>query len=363
MQESAQQRHQEDQKLARAALQNSAAWSELVERYSGAISQLCCGVCPEEDRGASFSEIWEALRTDDGALLRRYDGRASLHSFLQFAAVDVLSRRIQALLRSDPSRGWAALEMFFSREIRRQIYSLAGSPQQLAAMGMLAEDVYQDLALELGADGFRRLQAYDGRGSFAGFVRRVLRNLCLDWRRKQTGRRRLPAAIERLGELEQRAYQWMCWSGCSVEEVQSRLRGRAPEGEVQEAIRRVEEAVAAHKPLPRTVAAGSGLDMEQEPVANSPSPERILLEAEKDQQRETLLSLVHSVVAALPLEQRLYVRLRFFEEPPLSPRQIAVALGTKEKDVYRIRQDVAAALRDELARAGFDAESFNLFRG
>jgi RNA polymerase sigma factor (sigma-70 family) len=226
----------------------------------------------------------------------------------------------------------------------------------------MAEDVYQELALELGADGFRRLQAYDGRGSFAGYVRRVLRNLCLDWRRKQMGRRRLPAAIERLGELEQRAYRWMCWSGCSAEEAVSRLRGRAPEARIREAVRQVEELAAAQRPLPQRVAAGSGLELEQEPVAATPSPERLLLDAERDEQREELLRLVQAVVEKLPLQQRLYVRLRFFEEPPLSPRQIAAVLGTKEKDVYRIRQDVAAALRAGLASVGVDAESFNLFR-
>ena len=154
-------------------------------------------------------------------------------------AVDVLSRRIQRLLRTEPSRGWVVLEKFFSREIRRQIYAVAGTPRQLAAMGVMLEDVYQDLAVELGADGFRRLRAYDGRGSFAGFVRRVLRNLCLDWKRKQTGRRRLPTAIARLGELAQRAYEWMAWSGYSAEEVRSRLKGRAPDEEISEAIQSV----------------------------------------------------------------------------------------------------------------------------
>ena len=363
MQDSTPNRHEEDQRLARAAPQNAAAWRELVDRYGRAIWQYCCSVCPEAEREASFAEFWSALRVDESALLRRYDGRSSLQSYLLFVAVDVLSRRVQALLRSDPSRGWAALEMFFSREIRRQICAVAGSPRQLAAMGMMPEDVYQDLALELGADGFRRLQAYDGRGSFAGYVRRVLRNLCLDWRRKQTGRRRLPEVIQRLGELEQRAYQWMYWSGCSAEEVQSRLRGRAPEPEVREAIRRVEEAAAARKPLPRRAPAGAGLDLDLELVATTPSPEHILLEAEKDEQREDLVRLVRAVVEKLPLQQRMYVRLRFFEEPPLTPRQIAAVLGTKENEVYRIRQDVAAALRTELANAGVDAERFHLFRG
>jgi RNA polymerase primary sigma factor len=364
MQPSTQNRHEADQLLAREALRSNSGWRRLVDRYGPAIWQLCASACPEKEREASFAEFWQALAAEQGALLRRYDGRASLVAYFQFLAVDLLSKRIQALLRSEPSRGWLLLEGFFSREIRRQIATVAGSPRQLAAMGVMMEDVYQDLALELGEDGFRRLRAYDGRGSFAGFVRRVLRNLCLDWKRKQMGRRRLPTAIARLGELEQRVYEWMSWGGCSAEEVQSRLTGSEPKDEILEAIRKVEQAVAKHQLLPQRVAAGSGFDLERLSAAGSaPSPERMLLDGEKEEKRESLLRLVQEVVERLPAQQRLYVRLRFFEEPPLTPRQIATVLRAKETDVYRIRQDVASALRAELVRAGVDRESFLLLEG
>ena len=359
-----QKRHEAEESLVRQALESASAWRELVDRYSPTIWHLCSSACPEAERETSFAEFWQTLSAEGGALLRRYDGRASLQSYLQFVAVEVFSRRIQALLRTEPSRGWTILEAFFSREITRQICSVAGSPRQLAEMGATPEDVQQDLALELGADGFRRLRAYDGRGSFAGFVRRVVRNLCLDWRRKQTGRRRLPKAVERMGELAQRAYELMEWNDCTEDDVRDHLRGSAPDQEIQEAVRRVTETGTLHRPLRRRVPAGSGLELEREPATSSPStPEQLLLQEEKGAQRGRLLRLVEQVVARLPAQQQLYVRLRFFEEPPLTPRQIAEALGLKEADVYRMRQDVVTSLRVEMARSGVDRESFLLFEG
>jgi len=363
MRESSQERREADLELARSALQSDQVWQQLVERYGPVLWRLCGEVSADSERENVFAECWSVLRDDNGAVLRRYDGSSSLACYLQFVALDVLSRRVQTLLQSDPSQAWLVLEKLFSQEIRRQVFTVIGSPRQFATCGVLVEDVYQDLAMALSADSFRRLRAYSGRGSFVGYFRRVVRNLCLDWKRKHQGRRRLPAAIARMGELEQQAYQYIFWDGCSQEDVETRLKDHGDSETIRRVLHRVQDAVETREYINVRPVVGTGLDLECENVPSSAAtPEELLLEEEYTAERERLLGLVRQAVHHLSVRQRLYIRLRFFAETPLSPRQIAEVLGQPEREVYHLRQETAEALRVELARIGLDAQKLAFLR-
>lgn len=346
-----------DRAWIETALRNSDAWRQFVDHYSPDLWKLCKSVCAESECNAAFVECWKALRANNDLLLRKYDGRSSVRTYLLQVGVDLLAGRLRALLSTDPERVWEAFERFFGKEILQMIFRVAGSPQQLGAFGSSVEDVYQDLAIELSTDGFRRLRAYDGRGSLTGFVRRVLRNLCLDWRRKQRGRRRLPVAILNLGEVEQQVYQWMYWSGCSAEEAEGRLLGRKTEREAQELVKRVQETAGPSRPGKRGPERSVSFDAELHlPMTASSSPEEILLDAERDAERERLLDFIQRTVGQLATNEQLYIRLRFHREPPLPPQEIAAFLGVSTVEIYRIRQQVVRRLREELTRDGYDLE-------
>jgi RNA polymerase primary sigma factor len=354
-----------DRELMQAVLSgDAAAWRALVERFSPSVRGLCEQFCPDEQQDAAFQECWNQLGANDFARLRRYDGSSSLQRYLECVVVDLLALRLRDLLAADPARGWNAFLSVFRQDMNRLIHRVAGGPRQLNVLGVTPDDVAQEIALEMSAEGFRRLRSFDGRGSFVCFVRRVIRNLCLDWKRKQLGRRRLPVAIQRLGELEQQIYQWLYWSRWSEEEVRSSLRGRAEEIQIEKAIERVTAAVKAREAAAPDVTLPLEIDHPgRSAESDSPSPEQILLDSERDADREKLLDCLRSVLDELAEDEKLYIRFRFAQEPPLRPREIASLLGREERDIYRIRQRIFDFVRDNLAQFGYTTQQLEELLG
>lgn len=346
----------EQERIGRA-LQEPDAWQEFVDDYAADVWAVCQQLCSENECNGTFIECWKALGANDGATLRKFDGRSSLRTYLRQAVVDILAERLREFLGNDPKRGWEAFERFFHREICGVIFRVAGTPQQLEKLGFSKEDVYQDVSLELAADGFRRLRAYDGRGSLTGFVRRVVRNLCLDWCRKHEGRRRIPVAISRLGEHGEQVYRWIFWEGRSAAEAEALLDGQVQPREAQEVVRRVQEVGGPLMPPQRAERRALSLEEQQDVAAHAAqSPEKMLLENEKSSQRERLLDCLQGIIVQLQTNEQLYIRFRFHEEPPLAPQEIARALSITASEVYRIRQYIVGRLREELSRLGFDLE-------
>ena len=120
---------------------------------------------------------------------------------------DLLLERAINLLVRDAGRGWQAFEAFFAPDMRRMIErSLPG-----AGNAQNREDAYQAVCEALLKNDLQRLRAYAGRGSPSGFVLHIIENLVVDFVRTIVPRRRLPAAIQRLGALDQSVYRLLYW--------------------------------------------------------------------------------------------------------------------------------------------------------
>src|SRR5205085_1351816 len=76
--------------------------------------------------------------------------------------------------------------------------------RRLEPDGDRASDCFQFVCEQLVKDKFRRLHAYDptGPASFSTWLRAVVRNLCLDLRRKEFGRLRDFRSISRLTPVD-----------------------------------------------------------------------------------------------------------------------------------------------------------------
>ena len=160
---------------------------------------------------------------------------------------DVLSERVARLLSENPERGWRAFEHFFKRDLLRII------ARYFPAAGDGEDDIYHDVASALIEDDYRRILAYDGQGSFGGFVLRIVNNLCIDLLRRDVPRRRLPAAIQRLPAAEQEVFRQLYWENCPEQQLGAALRARKIElgGEA------IAAAVATVRAaLPRNFSAG-----------------------------------------------------------------------------------------------------------
>src|SRR5262245_6272050 len=97
------------------------AWAAFVRHCQGDVYGACGAACPDGEAKHVFVEMMAQLRADDFALLRRFDGRAAISSYLRLVLRDLLSERIARLLSENPERGWRAFEHFFKRDMLRII--------------------------------------------------------------------------------------------------------------------------------------------------------------------------------------------------------------------------------------------------
>src|SRR5690348_6219255 len=83
----------------------------------------------------------------------------------------------------------------------------------------------------LSEKGFRRLRSFKPEGSaqFTTWLRVVVRNLCLDWHRKEVGRNRVFQSIAKLGPLDQEIFRCVYEQGLSQDQSLNVLRADRPQ--------------------------------------------------------------------------------------------------------------------------------------
>lgn len=269
------------------------AWEEFVHRYSDLVYSFCALVFPEPDLEEEYLNVLKAIRSDGFALLRGFDGRSKLSTYLTLKIADLLSARILHLFQVNHDRAWEAFERFFKRDIIRIIsrHSSLFGHQRLGDRGA-HEDFYQEICCLLMDQGYQRIHNYDGRGSFSGYIRRVVENLLRDIVRKSAGRRRLPERIQRLPELEQEIFRLVHWEGRSRQELFEVLQDKTgrpfPLQRIEEAITAVAGALRTRGPNGRSLGADVSLSFgskAQREAQDCNSPEVSLAEALEDRRK------------------------------------------------------------------------------
>ena len=199
--------------LAALLAGEATAWESFVRRVQSDVYTACCLAFPGiEEADRAFTEVFLQIRANDFFVLRAFDARrGSLSSYLRLVLRDILARQVVALFVEDHNRGWKAIEHFFRRDIVQSIDRHFPDSGDRTGKARTDEETYQEICLRFIEDGYRRIRAYDGYGSFGGFMLRIINNLCVDLVRERSGRRRLPAGISRLPELEQEVYRQLYW--------------------------------------------------------------------------------------------------------------------------------------------------------
>lgn len=199
---------------------------------------------PRAETEAAFREVMAAIRADGFARLKAYDGRARVRIYVALVVRDLLAERVVRGIALDGDRGWRAFQAFFDDDMRRIIARLLPGAQH----HQNREDAYQAVCEALVVNDLQRLRAYSGRGSAAGYVLHVIENLAIDHVRTIIPRRRLPAAVQRLPELDQAVFRLLYWEQLPADPPL--LIGRLPRGdgaadlaEVAAAVARVRRAV------------------------------------------------------------------------------------------------------------------------
>ena len=331
------------------------AWALFVRQCQGDVYTACRMAFPDNDADDVFVQVMAQLRADDFALLRAFDGRATMSAYLRLVLRDVLSERVARLLSENPERGWRAFEHFFKRDLLRIV------ARYFPAAGDGEDDIYHDIASALIEDGYRRILAYDGQGSFGGFVLRIVNNLCIDLLRKDVPRRRLPAAIQRLPAAEQEVFRQLYWENCPEHQLAAALQVRKIElgGEaIATAIATVRAALPRNfsagdeDKRPRLVALPGSTDDrggEGELPDERPTPEDAVIAGQDEETLEQAASALKAAIARLPQEIRLYLQYVMSGDHDLPPRDIAKLMARPVTEIYRLRQQAERLLRQALS--------------
>jgi len=167
--------------------------------------------------------------------------------------------------------------------------------------------------------------------------------------------RRLPA-------LEQEIFQLLHWQGYREAELENLLRRSdgstyAPEM-IREALRRLAGVIfrqgdGAIREVPISVER-DGEEKQMDLPDATYVPENQLLAAEQQDAVERYVSVLKEALANLPAESALYIRLRFYSNPPKAPKEIARLMNRSERDIYRIRQEVMLLLKTTFKSHGLE---------
>jgi RNA polymerase primary sigma factor len=322
---------------------------EAAKRFLEAVSPTLWSVVVKlEGEGpqaeAAFLHVVSGLRANGYARLRAFDRRARLSTYLAIVARELLADRLVSDLIKAPREAWKRFERFFGADLRRR------AAQRFPRGESAREDAYQEVCLRLIEDDYRRLRAYDGHGSFTGFVLTVADRILIDLVRKEAPRRRLPAAVARLSPLDRAVYAAVVWQGspCDPAQLAMRMRGRLePDPQPADILESIDRLTRLGPLTPSSPAAdGATISIEAgeesggalavaDPAAD---PEEELLLAEEERGRAGLLAIIKAEAAQLPTNERLYLQVLFSATEPLPAREIARKMQLPVEEIYRLKQ-------------------------
>ncbi len=339
-----------------ACLRGDAKAAEALSRSLGDLVWTACRrvTRSKTETEEAFLHALEALQANGFARLRGYDGRARVRVYAALVVRELLCERTIKLLAVDAAHGWRAFEAFFGEDIRRMIARmLPGASHQ-----QNREDAYQSVCESLLKNDHQRLRAYSGRGSLSGFILHAIENLVVDFVRTIMPRRRLPAAIQRLSELDQSVFRLMYWERLDADPAVLLPRLKRPEetaptpADVAETIRRVRQQFPRGYHDARGEGQTVSLSVAEEVVVASGAedfavrtPEETLVGAQAASLLEQAIGALHQALPKLAAGERLYLQLALTGHPA---REIARLVGCPVEDIHKLAQKVKRRLREEI---------------
>lgn len=212
-----------------------------------------------------------------------------------------------------------------------------------------ADECFAHVCGALSDDGCRRLRSFrvDGPAQFRSWLVTVVSNLCIDWRRREQGRNRLPRSVSALPELDQQVYRCIYMRRMSRAQCAQALLQDFP-GLTESAVAGINARLFAlltprqrwqlsvrNRPL-QQLTAGHGTE-EGEEGCQLADPEPGPEEAAEELQDQARLQ---AALSRLPPDQRLLLRLRYEQNLTLAE----VARLTGQADPFRANRRIQAAL-------------------
>ena len=217
-------------------------------------------------------------------------------------------------------------------------------------------DCFQFVCERLSANSFRRLRTFRPQGPavFSTWLRAVVRNLCLDWRRKQFGRPRFFKSISRLSVFDQEVFRHLYERRVSFDETFQSLGSTFPDithARLAESSARIDKELTTRQRRlldarlsQQASQTSASLDETAAAHVNVPDPAPNPEAQAVMKERATTL---RQALGRLPQHERLLIRLRFEQELTLEQVARLLGLGNAQR-VERQIKGVLGKLREEL---------------
>lgn len=191
------------------------------------------------------------------------------------------------------------------------------------------------------------IRKFSGRSSIRTYLTVVIAHLFADYRNQHWGRWRPSAAALRLGPLAVRLERLVFRDGHPAHEAITLLT-------TSDATASRDKLQALMRQLPARV-----------PVREVPLDDAVHHEAtagpahfwetERERERQHVTHVLQAVTQRLPEQERVILRMRYWEEATIA--EIARALGLDQKRLYRQLDRIHSQLREALSAAGVGPEA------
>jgi RNA polymerase sigma factor (sigma-70 family) len=215
------------------------------------------------------------------------------------------------------------------------------------------EDCYLFVCEHLCQNGFRRLLHFrpQGPAKFSTWLCVVVRNLCLDWHRREFGRERVFESVARMPVFDREVFQALFVDCLSAEEACFKLKSRFPEttlDQLTDSSERIRRTLTARQKWllsvrrTRTTPAFTGTSGQDDALlqvpSETPSPESWVALQEQ-----------HAALACglsrLPASDRLLIRLRFERDLTLEEIARLLQMDNPQSADRRIREAIEGLRR------------------
>lgn len=211
-----------------------------------------------------------------------------------------------------------------------------------------AEDLASAVRLKLIENEYAAIRSFEGRSSLSTWLMVIAQRTLLDHRNHLWGKWRASAEATRMGETARVVERLVHRDGCSVADA-ARFLSQGAARAVDEA-----EVEAILRKLPPRSPRPQLRPLDEAPAAPDPSPgpDQALLSAERDRIGRDASRILTERIERLAPEDRLLVRMRFFDSMPV-PR-IARAIGAEQRHLYHRISRIGSELRRALEQGGVD---------
>ena len=222
-----------------------------------------------------------------------------------------------------------------------------------------AEQCFLFVCERLSANDCRRLRRFSptGPAEFCTWLRVVVRNLCLDWRRKKYGRPRVFRTVARLGSLDQQVFDCVYERGMSLGATLLLLQGSHAglnEEGLSDSLTRIRDSLSSRQMWLLANRRTKFQSLERDPAMRggsavteiadpAPSPEAL---AELAERRSALTR----ALSRLERNDRLLLQLRYGEGLTLEQVSRLAGLGNAQRADRRIRE-ILQRLREGMSQA------------